>query len=123
MTDYSVNTGMTYKSKTEDHTFYTTINHNGEGEVIELFVRINDPEFFEIIQLVTRFSSMLLQSGTDARTIAKELKDIHSPKTRHMIPKTDIMCPSIIARIGYILEDHLNKMEQKCKSGTKMDRV
>lgn len=107
-----VSQGITYKSKTDNHTFYTTINHDEDGKVIEIFVRLNDPDLFEMISLVTRFSSMLLKSGVEPSIIAKELKDIHSPATRHMIPKTSIMCPSIIARIGLILEQRIKELEK-----------
>lgn len=113
--DAPIRKGITYKSKTEQHTFYTTINNDEDGNVIEIFVRLNDANLFEMISLVTRFSSMLLQSGVSPSIIAKELKDIHSPETRHMIPKTNTMCPSIIARIGMILEQHILALENKSK--------
>jgi hypothetical protein len=104
-----VSNGATYKSKTDNHTLYTTINNDEDGNPIEIFVRINDKEYFEMITLVTRLTSMLLQSGTSPIIMAKELQDVYSPTTRHMIPKTNVMCPSIIARIGMILEDHINR--------------
>lgn len=107
-----ISSGATYKSKTESHTFYTTINHDEDGKIFEIFVRLNDKDLFEMISLVTRFSSMLLQSGVSPNIIAKELKDIHSPSTRHMIPKTSTMCPSIIARIGFVLEEHIKGMKK-----------
>jgi len=105
-----VSKGRTYKSVTQDHTFYTTINHDDDGKIIELFVRLDDANLFEMVSLVTRFSSMLLQSGVSPIIIAKELKDVYSPVTSHIIPKTNITCPSIIARIGMVLEQHINEI-------------
>lgn len=102
--------GVTYKSETQEHVFYTIINSDKDGKVIELFVRLDDPEHFEMIQLVTRLSSILIQNGYDALKLAKELQDVYSPITMHMIPGTSTMCPSIIARIGLILEEHINSM-------------
>lgn len=102
-----ISEGVTYKSKTESHTFYTTINHNEDNKVFEIFVRINDKELFEMIQLVTRSTSQLLQLGKDPLEIAKELQETFSPVTMHMIPKTNIMCPSIVARIGLLLEQRI----------------
>lgn len=109
-----ISEGATYKSKTEQHTFYTTINHDEDYNVIEIFVRINDKELFEMIQLVTRSTSMLLQQGKDPLEIAKELQETYSPVTMHIIPGTSEMCPSIVARIGILLENHieyLNKLK------------
>jgi hypothetical protein len=109
----SIVEGFTYKSKTQEHTFYTIINHNDEGKVIEIFVRINDADLFEMITLITVLASNELESGKDPLKIAKELKNIYSPATRHMIPGTNIMCPSIIARIGLILEEHIKFLDNK----------
>jgi len=102
-----ISKGATYKSETQEHTFYTTINHDDDGKVMEIFVRIDDKNLFEMIQLVTRLTSMLLQTGTDPMAMANELQEVYSPITRHMIPGTNDMCPSIIARIGLILENHI----------------
>ena len=104
----SVRHGVTYKSHTQDHTFYTTINSDKDGKVIEMFVSLDDKDLFEMMTLCTRLVSMSLRAGVDPMTIAQELKGVSSPVTSHMIPRTDIMCPSIVARIGYILEKHIN---------------
>jgi len=104
-----ISPGITYKSDTQDHTFYTTINSDKNGKVFEIFVRLDDPDHFEMIQLVTRLSSALLQNGYDPLALSKELQDVYSPITMHMIPGTNTMCPSIIARIGLILEEHIIK--------------
>lgn len=102
--------GFTYKNKTQDHTFYTTINRDDEGKIVEIFVRINDPELFEMIQLVTRLSSALLNSGYSPEDLAEDLIDVHSPVTMHIIPGTSIMCPSIISRIGMVLKKEIERV-------------
>ena len=107
----SVCGGVTYKSKTQEHTFYTTINHDDDGNVFEIFVRLDDQDLFEMITLVTRLVSMLMQAGVDPMVIAKDLQDVYSPVTRHIIPGTTVECPSIVARIGLLLEQHLERTE------------
>lgn len=101
--------GATYQGKTQEHTFYLTINHNDDGEVCELFMRLDDKDQFEMVQLVTRLCSMALKAGVAPLTVADELKNVYSPITRHIIPGTMTECPSIVARIGIMLEDHINK--------------
>ena len=79
-------------------------------KVTEIFVRIDSKEHFEIVQLITRLASMTLRSGVEGLTIAKELQSVYSMTNQHIIPGTTILCPSIIARIGYELEKHINSL-------------
>ena len=108
MTIETVLTGATYEGQTQEHTFYLTINHDADGKVCELFMRLDDKDQFEMVQLVTRLASMALKAGVNPSTVAGELKNVYSPVTQHIIPGTDVMCPSIVARIGFMLEEHIN---------------
>lgn len=107
-----ISQGACIESETQNHKFHTIINVDENGKVFELFVMLDDPDMFEMVQLVTRLSSTLLQTGYEPMKLAKELQDVYSPVTMHMIPGTSVMCPSIsiIARIGIILEEFI-----KCK--------
>ena len=107
-----ISQGATIKSKTQNHTFYTTINHDEDGKICEMFVRLDDKEQFELIQTVNIVISALFKDDVEPLKIACALKKVHSPVTNHMIPGTSTMCPSIVARIGYILEDYVNKWEK-----------
>ena len=80
-----------------------------ELKVTEIFVRIDSKEHFEIVNLVTRLASMALRAGVDSMKIAKELQEVYSMTSQHIIPGTNTLCPSIIARIGIVLEQHINK--------------
>lgn len=106
-----ISEGATVMASTQEHTFYTTINHNEDGKICEMFVRLDDKDLFEMITLVTRLSSMAFRAGVNPMTVAKELQGVYSPVTQHMIPGTNKMCPSIIARIGIILEEHIRDLE------------
>lgn len=107
MTIERVSEGVTYRSTTQEHTFYTTLNHDSEGRVCEIFVRLDDREQFELVMLITRFASMALREGIDPLKVAEELQQIPSGTTNHIIPGTMTECISITARIGLILQQHI----------------
>lgn len=77
----------------------------------EIFIQYDSPEHFELINVISRLSSMALREGVPLDIIANELKDIHSPLTNHMVLGTSRKCPSITARIGEALEDY-SKQQQ-----------
>lgn len=108
-----VRQGATYCSKTQLHTVYTTINHDDDGKVCEIFVRLDDKDLYEMITLITRLASMALREGTPPLVVAQELMNVYSPVTNHIIPGTTTMCPSIVARIGMVLKDHIEKNENE----------
>jgi len=108
-----VSHGVTYKSKTQQHTFYTTINHDENDKINEIFVRLDDREQFELVMVVTRFASMALREGIPPLKIAEELQDIMSGTTNHIIPGTTTECKSITARIGLILQKHIEEMDDE----------
>ena len=110
-----ISSGTTYKSKTDSHTIYTTINNDEDGNIFEIFVKLDDPDQFEIIQMVGMLTSALFKAGVEPIKIAESLKKVYSPITKHIIPKTSTMCPSIVARVGYILEQHIKNTKSKEK--------
>lgn len=101
--------GVTYKCRTEEKTFYVTINEHDDGRVCEIFVRLDDAERLELVTVITRLASMSIREGVNPLTVARELQDVYSPVTQHFIPGTQDMCPSITARIGKVLEDHIRR--------------
>jgi len=124
MTIESITEGATYQVFVPELPMYVTINEklvkvfNSDEtfveysfkevlKVVEIFVRIDAKEHFEIVNLVTRLASMNLRAGVDALIIAKELQSVYSMTTQHIVTGTTILCPSIIARIGMILEAHI----------------
>ncbi len=108
MTIEKITNGKTYKNKTESHTFYTTINHDEDGNLCEVFVRLDDPEHLELISVITRLCSMSFKAGIEPMVIAKQLQEVCSPTTKHIIPGTIKTANSITARIGMIIEEHIN---------------
>jgi len=91
---------------------YITINDHGEFKPFEFFQHFNAAEHYELLTVIARLGSMALREGVQAEVIAKELQDIHSPVTNHMIPGTRDMAPSLSARIGMALAKHLEQQKQ-----------
>ena len=90
---------------------YITINEC-EGRPFEIFVRQDNPDLHEWIHAITLMVTRLLRDSGQLIDIAKELQQIHGPKSSHMIPGTNILCPSIPARIGMVLERHCQLRDQ-----------
>jgi len=84
---------------------YVTINER-KGKPFEVFFRYDLPGPFEWVFATSILVSRLLQAGVDLEAIGKELQEVYSPVTRHVVPGTSQMCNSIVARVGMTLEAH-----------------
>jgi len=110
-----ISQGQTFKVKglPGDHDrMYITINEES-GAPFEVFVRYDSHEHFELINVIARLSSMALREGVPLDVVARELKDIHSPETHHIVPGTSRTCPSITARIGEMLDKYFEQQQLK----------
>lgn len=116
--DYQTRHGPTYKLRLpgltdDDRKMYLTINHDNDGKLFELFARYEVKEHFELVTVITRLASMALREGVPPEVVGQELCDIHSPITSHMLPGTLTECPSLTARIGQVLLEHLNSQQKE----------
>lgn len=101
MTIIRLSRGVTRRVFLEDgRGMYITVNWTADGEPLEVFIRLDDPALFEWLTVLTRFISMALRESVPLELITKELEQIASPATQHMVPGTDELCPSLAARIG-----------------------
>jgi len=107
--DGTVTAGITYEVHTQERKFFVTINEHDDGRVCEIFVRLDDAERLELVTVITRLASMAIREGVNPKTVARELQDVYSPVTQHIIPGTNDMAHSLTARIGKVLEDHINR--------------
>lgn len=104
--------GPSYLATMEDGTeMHITINAM-DGEPYEVFAVYHHEEYHEIVVLITRLASMALREGVPLRVVARELQDIHSPRTAHAIPGTNKRAPSLAARIGMVLEQHATNWKE-----------
>ena len=102
----TVLSGRTYKIKTplSEHALYVTIN-NENGAPFEVFLNSKDMQHYQWIVALTRVISAVFRKGGDCTFLVEELKHTHDPSGGFFSRGRYI--PSLVAEIGYVLEDHL----------------
>jgi hypothetical protein len=117
MTRSEILSGPTYKVSLEgiEHLqggrdMFITVNEQ-DGRPVEVFIRCDMPEVFEHVTAQSVQITRLLRCGEQLNVIAKELMEIHSPRTGHMVPGGRGWCPSLMARIGMVLLNHVSQGE------------
>ena len=99
--------GPTYEIRTpEGAELKVTINEQN-GQPFEIFVQCDDAVIYQWVALATILITRLLRDGHSLNQIADEMQEIHCPSTGHYIPGTRDWCPSLIARIGRTLKQHM----------------
>ncbi|MFN2329902.1 MAG: NrdJb [Chromatocurvus sp.] len=108
--------GSTYKVKTpmSEHAIYITVNdvilnEGTEHEVrrpFEVFINSKNMEHFQWVVALTRLISAIFRKGGDATFLVEELKAVFDPRGGYF-KKGGVFMPSIVAEIGYAIEDHM----------------
>lgn len=102
--------GPTYRADIalpEPVKFYLTINEH-EGRPFEIFMRTDVPQLHEWVNALTLLVTRLLRAGFPLEEIAAELQQVHSGGiTMHMVGNEQ--CPSIVARVGRKMAEHLTR--------------
>lgn len=108
--------GSTYKVKTpmSEHALYITVNdvilnEGTEHELrrpFEVFINSKNMEHFQWVVALTRLISAVFRKGGDATFLVEELKAVFDPKGGYF-KKGGVFMPSIVAEIGYAIEDHM----------------
>ena len=108
--------GATYKIKTpqSEHALYVTINDmvlnygtpHETRQPFEIFINSKNMDQFQWIVALTRVISAVFRKGGDIAFLVDELKAVFDPKGGYFKPGSRYM-PSIVAEIGFILEQHL----------------
>ena len=98
--------GKTYKVKTpqSDHALYITINDEN-GAPFEIFLNSKDMKHYQWIVALTRVMSAVFRKGGDCTFLVDELKNTHDPSGGFFSRGRYV--PSLVAEIGYVLEEHL----------------
>jgi hypothetical protein len=112
--------GSTYKIKPGDseHAMYVTINdiilnENTPYEhrrPFEIFINSKNMEQFQWVVGLTRLMSAVFRKGGDITFLVDEMKSVFDPKGGYWKPGSGKFMPSVIAEIGYVIEDHLAKI-------------
>ena len=105
--------GATYKVRLVDEDKLYIIINEQDGKPFEIFIRHDAPELFEWTAALTVLITRLLRAGQPLEAIAAELQEIHSPTTGHMVPGTHDHCPSYVARIGQVLQEHAERLQAR----------
>lgn len=110
--------GSTYKIKPpmSEHAMYVTVNdivlnEGTEHEVrrpFEVFINSKNMEHFQWVVALTRLISAVFRKGGDATFLVEELKAVFDPKGGYF-KKGGVFMPSLVAEIGYAIEDHMIK--------------
>ena len=111
--------GSTYKIKTplSDHAMYLTINDiilnegsdHEQRRPFEIFLNSKNMDQFQWISALTRVISAVFRKGGDCTFLVEELKAIFDPQGGYFKSGGRFM-PSIVAEIGWAIEDHLQKI-------------
>ena len=105
--------GTTYKLKTSlsPDAFYVTINDlvdNGVHRPYELFINTKNLQHFSWIVAITRLISAVFRHDSKPTFLVDELKSIYDPNGGYF--KKGKYMPSLAAEIGYVVEQHLEKI-------------
>ena len=108
--------GATYKVKTpvSDHAMYVTINDiilnagtaHESRRPFEIFINSKNLDHYQWIVALTRIISAVFRKGGDVTFLVDELKAVFDPRGGYWKPGGKFM-PSIIAELGFVVEDHL----------------
>ncbi len=108
--------GSTYKVKTpmSEHAIYITVNdvilnEGTEHELrrpFEVLINSKNMEHFQWVVALTRLISAIFRKGGDATFLVEELKAVFDPRGGYF-KKGGVFMPSIVAEIGYAIEDHM----------------
>lgn len=112
--------GSTYKIKpgSLDHAMYVTINDLllNEGterehrRPFEIFINSKNMDQFQWVVALTRIMSAVFRKGGDVTFLVEEMKAVFDPKGGYWKPGTGVYVPSVIAEIGLVVEDHLQRI-------------
>ena len=111
--------GSTYKIKTpmSDHALYLTINdiilNQGTDHELrrpfEVFINSKNMDHFQWIVALTSVLSAVFRKGGDCTFLVEEMKAVFDPQGGYYKPGGKFM-PSLVAEIGWAIEDHLQKI-------------
>lgn len=105
---YKVEYDNPYEESNAD--IYLIINEQ-DDKPFEIFFEYKNARLHEWIVLTTVLMTWLLREGVSLDKIITELKEIHSPFSKHFRKGNDKEVPSLVAGIGEVLEQHIKMRE------------
>jgi hypothetical protein len=111
--------GSTYKIKSPlfEHALYLTINdivlnegtQHEQRRPFEVFINSKNLEHFQWAVALTRIMSAVFRKGGDVTFLVEELKAVFDPRGGYY-KSGGIYMPSVVAELGYVIEDHLKRI-------------
>jgi hypothetical protein len=111
--------GASYKIKSPlfEHALYVTINdivlnagtEHESRRPFEVFINSKNMEHFQWAVALTRIMSAVFRKGGDVTFIVEELKAVFDPRGGYF-KAGGVYMPSIVAELGYIIEDHMKRI-------------
>jgi hypothetical protein len=117
-----VMSGRTYKVRVPDnileHALYVTINdivlnEGTEHETVqpfEIFLSSKDTKAFQWVSALSLLISAIFRKGGDVLFLIDELKSVSDPNGGYFHGKSHGVMPSLVAHIGYTIEDHFKHL-------------
>ena len=114
--------GRTYKVAVPEtmlkHALYVTVNdivlnegtEHASVQPFEVFLMSKDTAAFQWIQSLSLLISAVFRKGGDVLFLIDELKSVSDPNGGYFHAKAHGMMPSVVAHIGYVIEDHFKHL-------------
>ena len=110
-------TGMTYRSQHPDRRYrvYVTINHNfdqlnNQWRPYELFISPSEASSYQWLSYISRRDTRMLRNREDVLILINEMKETFDTGASGYLSQGKFI-PSVIAEIGFILEEHVNWLQ------------
>lgn len=114
--------GNTYKINVPDHVLSSalymtindiTLNEGTEHETrqpFEVFFASKDTKAFQWVSALSLLISAIFRKGGDVKFLIDELKSVSDPNGGYFSAVAHGMMPSIVAHIGYTIEEHFKHL-------------
>ena len=111
--------GSTFRFRTEAGHVYVTVNADGDGRPVEVFVRTGKcgSTLNSLAEALGRLASLALRSGADPEEVARQLRGIKSVQTRQEAGAPVTAVDSIPDAVGLALELFLGDGRQEAAHG------
>jgi ribonucleoside-diphosphate reductase alpha chain len=111
--------GATFRFRTEAGHVYVTVNADGDGRPLEVFVRTGKcgSTLNSLAEALGRLASLALRSGADPGEVARQLRGIKSVQTRQEPGAPVAAVDSIPDAVGLAIELFLGDGRQEAARG------
>jgi ribonucleoside-diphosphate reductase alpha chain len=103
-----------FKFGSDEHAYYITINNaietDGTKRPYEIFINTKNVEHDMWIRALSRMVSSIFRYHHNPSFVAEELKQVHDPRGGSW--SEGKLIPSIVAKIGGVIDDHIKQLKK-----------